>query len=247
LYPLVVGGQMWQNRDSLVRRGTGTYRPASFINSTSAYAPIDGKDSMLVSETPRANARLYRLTINDLNNPDADTWQVVGTLGEGYSDQGAGAYDPIRGIYLRTGNSATGPVFIAWDTTKPGLANKSINISVTDPTGQFQLSRYHGMDFDQRRGVFVLWDGDPGVWYLTPPATFGKTGWTVTRADVPTTTGAVPLRSSGRLITGTSIVEPWGILGKWKYSKEFDVFLGVEDPMRGDVWMYKPAGWSPTQ
>jgi len=246
LFPSVLGGQMWQNRDSLVRRGTGTYRPASFINSTSAYAPIHGKDSILVSETPRTNAMLYRFTVNDVNNPDFDTWEVVGSLGEGYSDQGAGAHDPVRGIYLRTGNSAAGPVFIAWNTKTPGLGNKSINFKVTDPSGQFQLSRYHGMDFDQRRGAFVLWDGDPGVWYLTPPNTFSRSGWSISRGDAPTS-APVPYRTSGRLITGTSIVEPWGILGKWKYANELDVFFGVEDPIRGDIWIYKPENWTPSE
>jgi len=34
-----------------------------------------------------------------------------------------------------------------------------------------------------------------------------------------------------------------GILGKWKYISNLDVFMGLQDPTQGNVWIYKPVGW----
>jgi (2Fe-2S) ferredoxin len=34
-----------------------------------------------------------------------------------------------------------------------------------------------------------------------------------------------------------------GILGKWKYIPNLDAFLGLQDAVAGNVWIYKPIGW----
>ena len=36
-----------------------------------------------------------------------------------------------------------------------------------------------------------------------------------------------------------------GVLGKWKYAADYDVFFGVINPTAGNVWVYKPVNWSP--
>jgi hypothetical protein len=36
-----------------------------------------------------------------------------------------------------------------------------------------------------------------------------------------------------------------GVLGKWDYVEKYDVFVGVTDHVTGDVWAYKPEGWTP--
>jgi hypothetical protein len=36
-----------------------------------------------------------------------------------------------------------------------------------------------------------------------------------------------------------------GVLGKWKYARRFDIFLGVFEGDTGDVYAYKPRGWQP--
>ena len=246
LFPDVIGARSWQNRDSVVSNGSGLVRPTNFVSGTSAYAQHGDRDSILVTETPYDGGKLFRYTINDISDPALDEWQLVGVRGKSsYANQGAGAYDPTREIYARTANSSAGPVLVAWSLLDPGPGNTSINVPLHDSTGTFALSVGHGMDFDAVRRAFVLWDGGPDVWYVTPPDAFGTVGWTVSRA---TTNGGklAPDRNSGSYTSPSGKVTPSrGILGKWKYARAYDVFLGVEDPVNGDVWVYKPANWQP--
>ncbi len=122
-----------------------------------------------------------------------------------------------------------------WNVATPGPANNPIKFVPPNVNGQFVLSKLHGMDFDPRRSVFVLWNGDGSVWHLKPPASgpaFTATGWTVAEAPVSGT-------SSPALTAGT------GVLGKWKYLRSHDVMLGLGDGVEGQVWIYKPVGWQP--
>ncbi len=245
-FPDVVGGQMWENRNTVSMLGNGAVRPSIFWNGTSAYAPYEGKDSILVTETPSEGGRLFRYVVSDLGDPNQDRWELMGVKGpDGQSDQGAGAYDPDRNIYARTAKTKRGFAVVAWSLDDPGADNQSFVVEPTDPVGQFQITPEHGMDFDQVRGVFVLWDGSRDVWYVTPSSDRADGDWT---AALAVASGAeFPKQSDGSLTTpGGKTKRQHGILGKWKYSREYDIFLGVQDPERGDVWAYKPTAWQPT-
>ena len=105
----------------------------------------------------------------------------------------------------------------------------------TDLTGGFSLDATYGMEYDPVRDRFVLWDGEADVWYLTAPDTgLSATGWEIERAptstvqDVPTTPSVFT-----------------GVLGKWDYVDDYDIFVGVVDDITGDAWAYKPEGWDP--
>jgi hypothetical protein len=37
-----------------------------------------------------------------------------------------------------------------------------------------------------------------------------------------------------------------GVLGKWDYIDQYDVFIGVNNAHTGDIWVYKPEGWNPS-
>jgi len=91
------------------------------------------------------------------------------------------------------------------------------------------------MDYDSVRGQFVLWKGDSEVWALTPPSQVSTVGWTLTPL-MPDTANELPDTS-----TLTS-----GVMGKWKYAADQDIFLGVNDARNGDVWIYKPDDWQPS-
>ncbi len=91
------------------------------------------------------------------------------------------------------------------------------------------------MDYDGVRRAFAIWCTGRDVWYLTPPEVFGNQGWTLARAAVPDPTSFEP----------PTRVNFAGVLGKWKYARRFDVFLGVFDGDTGDVYAYKPLGWQP--
>jgi hypothetical protein len=246
LYPGVLGGNMWENRDTLAVRGVGAVRPGKFVNGATAYADLGGRDSVFVAESPASGGRLFRYVINDLRDPKLDEWQLVGVRGRsGYADQGAGAYCHACGLFVRTALTSTAvPTLVAWDVTKAGPSNVKVNIQPKDVTGKFQLTKFHGMDFDERRGVFALWDGGPDVWLVSPGRIDDTESWKVEPALI-TSSEHAPAKSDGNLTVSGRTLESHGILGKWKYAPKYDVFLGVQNAVTGDVWAYKPVGWQP--
>lgn len=234
-FPDVIGARMWQNRDAVTRNGTGVARPNSFVNGTSAYATEDGREVLYVSESPATGGDLFRYRIGSLEEPALDSWELVGVGNKSYSDQGAGALDPGRGLYLRTARFSGAYGIVMWSLRFPGASNPPIRFLPRDPDSTFVMSKQHGMDYDPRRDAFVLWDGGPDVWYLRPPASGSPlvtTGWSVERAPVD---GATAPDSLGSV----------GILGKWKYVEAYDVMMGLGDSSEGAVWVYKPVNWQP--
>ncbi len=203
---------MWENRNALVVNGSGASRPEAFVNGTSAYVFEGGVESILVSETATNGGDLFRYRITELEDPTQDRWELIGPGWRCYSDQGAGAYDPIHRLYLRTAKMGAGYGVVMWNVATPGPTNLPIKFTPPTAGGQFVLSRLHGMDFDPRRGVFVLWNGDGRVWYLKPPASgpeFSATGWTVTPApvsgaSVPALTGGTVCSASGNTSRATT-------------------------------------------
>jgi len=108
LHPEVLGGQMWTNRDSVVTNGLGATRPNSFLNMTSAYAAEPDGESLLVTEGPATGGDLFRYRIRSLDDPSQDEWQLIGPGNNSYSWLGAGAFDPVRNVYLRTAKLSNG-------------------------------------------------------------------------------------------------------------------------------------------
>ena len=161
---------MWTNRNAIAVNGIGARRPDSFVNGTSAYVLEQGVESILVTESPQNGGDLFRYQIPSLANPALDRWDLIGPGLRSYSDQGAGAYDPVRRLYLRTAKMGTSYGIVMWNVATPGLANNPIKFVPPNFNGQFVLSKLHGMDFDPRRSVFVLWNGDGRIWHLKPPA-----------------------------------------------------------------------------
>ncbi|MGB0630176.1 MAG: hypothetical protein ACPGRZ_05730, partial [Alphaproteobacteria bacterium] len=134
-------------------------------------------------------------------------------------------------IFVRT----AGGFFTYWDLDTAGAGNNNVLFNPTDLSGGFALDATYGMEYDPVRDRFVLWDGEADVWYLTAPDTGpSATGWEIQRAPSPTVT-ETPTTPS--LFTG--------VLGKWDYVDDYDVFVGVVDDITGDVWAYKPENWDP--
>ncbi len=226
--PNTPGGNMWENRDSLYLDGDGKYpgnTAYGFIDATTDYATENGKDVIYFGDL-----NLWKYTINDPKDASKDTYELIGRYNESFAGQGVGAVDLTHNVYVRTAEGK----FTYWDLTTPGGSNH--NFVPVDPSGQFDFGklRNFGMDFDSRRGNFVLWDGGADVWILKPPATTGTTGWTLVRDPVEGLPG------------GPSVSGPFkGVIGKWKYVDELDVFMGVTDAVNGTVWAYKPKDWAP--
>ena len=226
-HPEVVGGNMWENRDMFGNIAGSPPLPGSFINGTTAYYDDDGIDVVYVSARPGGTAQnLYKLTIADPTDPTLDTWEQVGRYFNGFNGQGAGAFDPILNVFVRTSETS----FVYWDLNTASPSNRNVLFAPSDPSGEFVLSKSWGMDYDPARGQFVLWNGAGEVWMLIPPAVVSPIGWTLVKQPSPTS--LVPNGTTGT-----------GILGKWKYIPNLDAFIGLQDAIAGNIWMYKPVGW----
>jgi hypothetical protein len=235
----IVGGDMWQNRDIYVNIPGSPPLPATHINGCTAYVEENGKDVVYVGANSGSTAQaLYRYTVNDVHNPALDTWEQVGRYWSTGTDQPACAYDPILNVFVKRINNASAAPFGYWDLNTPGPTNKDVPMTPVDPTGEFEellatnaiSLRHCGLDFDPVRRNFLLWCGDARVWALTPPATLSPSGWVIQRQATPSQ-DAVPNGDVGT-----------GIIGKWKYIEELDAFLGLQDHVKGNIWVYKPPG-----
>ena len=250
LFPDVIGGEMWQNRDTItiirpqVTKSDGTIWQNTWVGgSVSAYSDEDPSvDTLYFS----AKSTLYRYVIRDVNDPSTDTFETLGVSSNSQptAGWGAGGLDPVRNLFVRTSAFSNGDWFFYWnlDPAVAGSRNQYTVFTPSDPSGLFRFTRLeeYGLDYSAGCGCFVLWDGTEVVWYLHPPAILGAAGWTLERI-VP---GGVirPSSSDPNFIPGGSYN---GIIGKWKYVREYDGFFGVQDSVDGNIWFYKPAGWAP--
>ncbi len=229
-----LGGQMWENRDSWVT-SPSPVKPTSFVDGFSASTIVDGKDVIYVGASLGGTSKeLFRYTINSFDNPQLDTWERVGVASIPYSKGNtSAALDPIRNILVRTGE--TGIAFSFWDLDTAGSTNADMLITPVDLTGGLMPPdmQGYGLIYDPVREQFVFWNGGPNVFSLTPPAgeTLDGSGWTVDTLD---------LNSS----SAPGSLDTLHILGKWQYADDLDAFVGLQGPYTGDVWIYKPEGWS---
>lgn len=233
-HPEVVGGNMWSNREAWLNAASNGGPPVEeFADSCTGYAKENGRDVVYI----KTYYRLWRYEIADINNPAADRWQLVGVYWyAGSGTQGTCAYDPERQLLVTT-NRAANP-FVFWNLANAGPGNRDAYVGLTDPANEFLPLVANGsislrdcaLDYDPVRRNFKLWCGDGRIWSLTPPATVSASGWVIQREQTPSS--AVPSETIGT-----------GILGKWKYIPNLDVFMGLLDPVAGNIWVYKPAGW----
>jgi hypothetical protein len=71
------------------------------------------------------------------------------------------------------------------------------------------------------------------------PQELGVDDWSLERISGDGLTSH-PVQSDGDHPRGNDFR---GVLGKFEYVAEFDVYLGVLDPTEGNVWAFKPDDW----
>jgi hypothetical protein len=111
------------------------------------YVLEQGVESILVTESPQNGGDLFRYQIPSLANPALDRWELIGPGLRSYSDQGAGAYDPVRRLYLRTAKMGTSYGIVMWNVATPVLANTPIKFippNFKRPVRAVQVAR-HGL------------------------------------------------------------------------------------------------------
>ncbi|WP_367155355.1 putative Ig domain-containing protein [Methylomonas sp. HYX-M1] len=214
-YPSIEGGNMWQNRDNAPI--------ASFVEGASAYREEGGKDVIYIQSFTTSSG-LFRYTINDPADPAQDTWSLIGIKNLYVSGQGAAGLDLENNLFVRAGGTG----FTLWELDKASPTNKSQKPQVVYNTpGMAKIATY-GMDYDTARKKFFLWNGYGDVWSasITSPSR-------VTLDKVPV----------GNSVGAPSYGPGTGILGKWKYIDQYDIFIGVHNENAGEVWAYKPDHW----
>lgn len=242
--PLTPGGNMWQNRNLTLRTDLASPFPTNFGDGTSDYTVENGKEVVYKTGRQETLQVLYRYTVNDVNDPSQDTWEKVGAVNSLHY-QSAGALDPNRRVYVQTGRDPShdgpfGPMYFNfWNLATAGADNPNFEVKSVIAPEDFVMSEHFGIDYDESRDVFVLWDGGRDVWTLKLPepdenGLVSASGWVVTKDNV--LGGEAP----GGLPSNTA-----GILGKWQYAPELNAFIGLslDDPIAGNVWVYRPEGW----
>jgi hypothetical protein len=230
LFPDVLGGEMWENRDSRAVNGFDD-SPRSTLYAKTAATVIDGKDVVYMAVIG-TDGRLFKYTVNDLAQPELDTWEVVGTRigGANYFGAGAAALDTTRNLFVHTANN----LLIYWDLNNESPTNPSVRAQF-DVVGDtpFQLSKVYGLDYSPVLDAFLLWAGNADLWMLTAPEQLGPTGWTLRQL---TPSGPAP-----EIGPNTSV----GVYGKWNFMPGYGTFIGTIDARAGDVWLYKPVPLPP--
>jgi hypothetical protein len=227
---------MWQNRDSFPPDiGLGLMGQTAYVND-------GGNDVVYFAGN---YDQLWRYTVRDLN-PANDLWEYVGrrTL-SGKDGSGSAAFDPAQRILVKTLDYNS---FGFWDvsaqaTSRP--ANREIEIVPTLLSGTPQGDlRFYGMQHDPTLQGFVLWGGDANVWLLDPPDNLDPDGDGIKSLASGWTLRALNPSGTGPTIPGSYT----GVFGKWVYLPNDQAYLGVIDPVAGDVYVYKPPynGSSPT-
>ncbi|BAZ93218.1 uncharacterized protein FOKN1_0816 [Thiohalobacter thiocyanaticus] len=239
VYTQVEGGRMWENRDSLITGSTSQLSidllQKTFINGTSDVVVQNGIDVIYFN----TGAGVWKYSVHDPDDAGQDVLDLVGTRGVGdiWSRQGAGAYDPLRNIYVRT----AGEGFWFWDLNQAGPDNPPVQfepvfLDAGYPTGRLERDDF-GLDYDPVRDRYLLWNGYADVWILIPPNQASSAGWSMMKAPNTAASPEVPTAGPFR-----------GILGKWEYIPEYDVYLGVNHNIdEGRIWVYKPLNWAPSR
>lgn len=243
-----LGGNMWQNRDI-----TSSLIGGGFGESISSVTQENGKDVVYVQAhypNTYGNA-LFKYVINDLNNPGTDTFTLVGgPHSTTITSVGAGAIDPENRIFVRTGVNnfpiyGIGNVsydFFYWNLDGAGgLSNTEKSFNVVDNTGGlFDFSKIAnvGLQYDPIGKRFLLWGGGTSIFTLTHSGTSFDTGW-VLGLDNDFANGG----PGGTTKVYDYIADQNGILGKWDYASDYGVYVGLKDPVNGEVWVYKPSNY----
>lgn len=231
--PSVQGGQMWENRGHWNSYSpyiqNALLMPTQDSAATTAITSIGGKDVIYQSRT----RQLLKYTVNDVNDSAQDTWEVVwdGRWHEGMWGQGSAALNAEDELLIRTAGKK-----IYGFNLSPTTGHWPFLINPTDLTGRFPVDDLSlmGMDYDGVRDQFLLWQGLDEIWSLSKDL-LGK--WVIDSVTPDNLIGG----NSPQDLPGFN-----GILGKWKYAQDWDIFIGLYDWLTGDVLAYKPTDWTPS-
>lgn len=215
------------------------------INGVGDVVDDNGVDVVLQTFNSGTSRALRRIRMPSLD-PAAHTIIGCGSGGAIGSAFGAGCYVPTHGAFVLTGKddellyfwrdvmtetNAIAPSYTVLQAGLTGTGASEVSRMRLNGTGNFNP----GMDWDKAREKLVCWKTGGLVLGITPPAgsPMATTDWSVEVLADPLT-GDMP----------DLITQDKGVLGKWKYAADLDVFIALQDTALGNVWAWRPHGWT---
>jgi len=242
------GGNMWINR------GTEIGFSENHVNGATAYRTENGKDVVYVSMMSQGSGlpNLYRYTLGDVRNGGTDTWQLIGTTVNSYTQQATATIDTAHNLFVRTAKPLSGTSLnsdlAVWNLSASGsglISDVGVQLYLTDGT-RFSFQDGAGMDYDAATDTYYIYDGaSPGVVYTTRAA-FNANGTVATTWTVQKHVAATSSTPLGNVLpsgsTGT------GVNGKWQYVSALNAYINVDGMNSTNtdagVWLYKPFSTS---
>jgi hypothetical protein len=242
------GANAWKPRDYLLDHANTTNPPnmTGHVNAGTVVTKEAGVDVVYVTGSSAGNgSHLFRIAYPSLDYRQDQITQV----GLGWTiapiDTGL-AYDTVNKCVAFLSTAITYAIYF-WDLDYAGPSNKNDRVPSANLVGPaaaefLAVSPFEdqSMVYDPKRGRFVIWGRGGAVFAITVPAgdPIPATGWTVTKlCDATTSPRPQTAAEMGSPATDT------GVTGKWKYSPEMDVFVGLQHNTNGDVWVFCPDNW----
>lgn len=247
------GANAWYCRDYVLNHPSASLvssEMAKHIDSFTCYREEGGKDVLYVAAVTGGgtNPALFRIEYSDANNYLTDVVTKVGRAWDNAGTDAGGSLDTDKNIIAYLGN-ATYPIF-GWDLNYAGGGNNNFRVQPAGLTGSGAAAFLAigvadmGLLYDEVRHRYVAWSRGGQLWSIETPSgsPVPTTGWVVTEISNP---------SSPRPWTSAEMgaVTPYGendsgVHGKWKRSKSLDLYVGLQGAISGNVWFYKPSGWT---
>ncbi len=242
----LTGAEAWYLRDWFLDHADPSGALSSFgarTNGNAAYREEGGHDVVYFKGGAGYLFRIEFVDDNYLN----DVITRVGQPWTSSASANAGGLDPVANLFISVVNQ-TYPIE-GFDLDLAGATNHNFRVAAAGLTGSGAsdfitslASSVHGCLFDPVRDCFVVWGGGGSIYTITRPSDLGDltTGWTVLKL----TDDTLDPRPSTYAELGAGSESDTGVSGKWRYSESLDLYIGVQGRVSGNVWMFKPSGWT---
>lgn len=252
---VTAGNEMWSNRAGALTTGSDL-GSGNHVDGTTAYRVENGKDVVYLTMAGDSSGyrSLYRYEVGqNVRAGDLDSMTLVGNSSDlAPAGQATATIDTRYNLYVNTtavaGYSADLGV---WDLSAAALANGAANLNraielVLEDGTAFGMTTDFAIEYDEVRQKYVLWDArnQGQVWETEAAydAAGSLLGTWVIRPLLSTSGLSQP---SGALADGEAGATPFtGVLGKWKYVPELNVFLALNEfntvTQDAEVWLYRP-------
>jgi hypothetical protein len=224
--PTIPGGNMWENRHN---QATSRKSHGSVL-----YINENGVDVVLFNDS-RANLWRYTIDSSDAAN---DTWELLAQRpATGLNPRGAAAYDPTRNIYVRAATQDNTLLF--WELNREEEGVFKGETTILDPSLGLNIDfDKFGMEYDPTLDKLVLWGGEDSILYIDFEDLIS-----IDETNIDKVRGVfqieemVPSGMDNPYDTQTQKFT--GVFGKWHYMADKNAYIGVIDPISGDVFVFK--------